>query len=550
MDMQTSRKAQDHNRKNKKGTSFWLTILTVLFITFIAASVMVQSLRFGVWAYSDSAAYIAVGQSLFNGQGLGIPGPQGFMPLNHYPPLYPLVIWLFLFCKIEPLAGLAWFNLVVFIATVMMMGLFTYKLTRNSLLSISVCLLVGVSPVMIRNFDGAMTEPLYICLSSLGMFLLAEYWHKPKLGKLIAAGIVAGLAGLLRYVGITLVMCGLIIIFLTPQSRKTRLSHLGTFLSLGAGLLLIWLLFTFNCSGMLAGRDIAFGENLSGRIFFFRKNVMEVLVSWLPYTYVIPSWRLKALAVYAFMGFGIGTVGVVVWRIRLEKSIYAALRGKLALLVSAVISIISYVCILLATYLFTSITPDVNDRLLSPLFPALVVFLCVCIFLLLRVFKLSPYYQAIPMILILFVGQYDYIQSIDWAKDREESTRGYAATRYSNSELISVVQELPDNLPLISNMPALILLYCNRLPFAILELEQKKPLSLFTYYGEGEDIAQEEFRLHGATLIIFKDDFQRQMEEIYGNESESRIAIFFEGAYMVIETVDGAIYYHAPTIRR
>jgi len=533
--------------KQKPNLSFWLTLLVVILITFIAANLMFQSLRFGVWAFSDSAAYISVARSLFNGQGLGIPGPQGFVPLQHYPPLYPLVIWLFLLCGLEPLVGLTWFNLVLLIATVMIAGFFTFKLTKHTLLSISICLLVGVSPVMIKNFDGAMTEPLYICLSSLGMFLLAAYWQRPKLGTLIAAGIVTGLAGLLRYVGIALLGSGLIVIFLTSQSRKIRLTHLGIFLSLGAGLLMVWLIVTFNHTGMLAGRELAFGDNLLRNLSLFRKNIMEVLVSWLPYTNDIPSWRLKSLAVYGILGSGVGLVGLIVWQGRKKKPISSVSISKLALLVSASISIVSYVFILLVTYLFTSITPDVNDRMLSPLFPALVVFLCSSIYLFLHSFKLSPFLQAIPMVLILLVGRFYYNQSANWAQDRDESTRGYAAARYVNSELILAVKELPNNQPLISNMPALVLLYYNRFPFAIQELEQRQPVSTFTCYGEGEDSAQEAFRQQGAALIIFTDDFQRQMDEIYDIESDSRIASFLQGLSLVKETTDGAIYYFAPT---
>lgn len=520
-----------------------LTTAAILGLAVLGCTLLSRALTWGVWAYSDSAEYIVSARMLVAGRGLGTPSADGgFMFLSLHPPFYPLVISLFLLFGIDPLDALPVFNLTLFVVTILLSGGLIYYLTRNPLLSISCCALVMLPPTMLRNFDGAMTEPLYIPLSIAGTLLLAWYWQQPRRRLVIAAGMIAGLAGLVRYTGLALLAAGVLVILLTRRPLRQRLKDAALFIALSAGPLLIWFIYLYAQSGLLAARSFS-TIALFEKVFLLRKSVMETLVTWVPYLNKAQSWSIKALGTYVVAAIGLAAGGVGCWRVfRKNARSSPEIEHGVKLMAAAFISATAYLVFVAGSFLFSSITPDIDDRTLSPLLPLLMIFLCAALFVTPCAFGLKRIFLIVPLMLVLVSCQFYYNQTRSLAGDRDQSSRGYAAPRWRTSELMQAMSALPSGTPLISNMPVAVLLYTDRMPYAIQELEYKQAQENPASFGSGADSVEEIFRQRGAALILFQPELTAQMSELYGEAGPDRAASFVEGLRLIRQAQDGAIY--------
>jgi hypothetical protein len=521
-----------------------ITAAVILGLTAIGLSLLSRALTWGVWAYSDSAEYIVSARMLLAGRGLGIPAADGrFMPLALHPPLYPLVISGILLLGMDPLDALPVFNLALFAATALLSGWMVYSLSRDPLLAVSTCALTVLPATMLRNFDGAMTEPLYFPLSIGAVYLLAWYWQKPRAGLAVAAGALTGLAGLTRYTGLALLAAGVLVILLGGQPFRRRLGDAALFTALGGGPLLIWFVYLYAQSGLLAARSIAAGGDLAAKVFLLRKGVMETLVAWQPYLTRVDSWKVKALVTYALIGLGAALGGLTCWRaFRRKAALSDEVQAGVRLMAAAFIAAAAYGIFVAVSFLFSSVTPDINDRTLAPLLPLLALFLCAAFFVAPRAFGLRRIIQIIPLILILAALPSFYMQTSSLANDRDADSRGYAAPRWRNSALMQAVRSLPPDTPLISNVPAAVLLHAGRMPYSIQELGQKKVMANPFPFGSGDDPAEEIFHQGEAFLILFQPELREQMGELYGEAGAARAEQFTAGLKVIFQTQDGAIY--------
>lgn len=516
----------------------------ILAVAVLGLTLLSRALTWGVWAFSDSAEYIVSARMLVAGRGLGLPAPDGsFMPLSLHPPLYPLVISVFLLFNIDPLDALPGFNLILFAATILISGGLVYRLTRDAFMAVSASALVALPPTMLRNFDGAMTEPLYIPLSLLAILLLAYYWQNKSRTVLVATGIVAALAGLVRYNGLTLLVVGLLVILLNRQPFRRRLQDAGLLLAVGLGPQLVWFVHLYLQSGLLAARSFSSGGNLADKIPLFRKNLMETVVLWVPYIVKAQTWFQKALVTYALVGLSVLAGGLAWWRgFRKGAGRTPGVENSLKLMAVTFFSAAAFLVFVIVSYLFSSITPDINDRTLAPLLPVLMLFLSAVLFVTPRVFGLRRVFQIIPLIVVLVAGQFYYRQTSSLTFHRDQASRGYAAPRWRNSELLQAVRNLPPDQLLISNMPIPVLLYTNRFPYSIAELELEQRQTDPAPFGEGNDPAQDVFRQDGAALVIFQPELTTQMVSIYGVKGPDRVATLLAGLTLTDQTPDGFIF--------
>ncbi len=519
----------------------------ILAITALGLSLLSRALTWGVWAFSDSAEYIVSARMLVAGRGLGIPSPDGgFMPLSLHPPLYPLVISVFFLLNIDPLDALPGLNLVLFAATILVSGGLVYYLTRDALMAISASALVALPPTMLSNFDGAMTEPLYIPLSLLAILLLVAYWQKNNRAALVAAGIVTALAGLVRYNGLTILAVGLLVILLSGQPFRRRLQDAALFIAVGFGPLLVWFIHLYLQSGLVAARSFSSSGNLADKFPLFRKNFMETLVLWVPYIVKAQTWFQKALVTYSLVGLSI-LVGCLAWWRGFRKGARRTpeVENGLKLMAVGFFSVVAYLAFLAISFLFSSITPDINDRTMAPLLPVAMLFLSAVLFVTPRVFGLRRVFQIMPLIVVLVAGQFYYRQTSSLTSHRDQQSRGYAAPRWRNSELVQAVRNLPADQLLISNVPIPVLLYTDRFPYSIQELDLAQVQTDPAPYGEGDDPAQEVFRQDGAALVIFQPELTNQMVSIYGVKGPDRVATLLAGLTLTDQTQDGYIFIHS-----
>ena len=187
------------------------------------ASVMAREITYGVALHWDSIQYIAGARNLLTGEGYsGISGS----PVTWWPPLYSLLLataslggaW-------DPLDVAGPVNAAVFGLTIFVVGRYLRQRLVSRFLVVWACLAVTLSVPLADIASWAMSEPLFILLTTLALVRIDQFLTDGKRSSLVWAAVFSALAWLTRNMGVVLpVLVGLLLLFQpgTPLIRRAR----------------------------------------------------------------------------------------------------------------------------------------------------------------------------------------------------------------------------------------------------------------------------------------------------------------------------------------
>jgi hypothetical protein len=326
--------------------------------------ILLETSRYGAGLVPDSVGYISGAANL--AAGLGLVSYDG-TPLVGLPPLYPAVLALVsLLLKLDMTASATIVAVVLFGLIVYLSGLL---LSRHLSLSPAFALLAAVSflmsPLLMSISAIAWTEPLFIFLVLLFLLNLETYLARNDVCSFIVIALSAALACLTRYLGVTFILTGVVVIMLFSRKdwRARALSAvcfaLISFLPLG-----LWMIRNFAISGTLFGPRLPSDHTIPQSIEF----TSNVLLSWFVPAAII-AHRSLLLVSSLVIGFLMG----LVW-----KGDFARWRTLFVQLASILLFIVIYTAVLIASSSTAAIDP-IDDRYLSPIFVPLSIFLFVLV---------------------------------------------------------------------------------------------------------------------------------------------------------------------------
>lgn len=315
--------------------------------------VLLATSRYGAGLSPDSVTYISVARNLA--------ADRGFIhyngnPLVAWPPLFPtlLVAARFAFGT-DPLSSVHVINAILFGLIVSLSGVLLFR----NLSSSSVFVLLGVVSVLVaipllHVSRMAWSEPLFILCVLLFLICAESYLEK---GDMVSLGLLAAsaaTASLTRYIGVTLIVSGAIVIVLFGRknlaTKLVRVCLFAFFSSLPLG---IWIIRNYVVSGALLGSRAPSNFTLSQNLNY----TFYSLLSWyLPYR-VIQHPLILALILVA-----VGFIAVLGARVNWPR-----VKALLSRLIPAGTFIAIYTSFLVISA--TSTAYDrIDNRLLSPLY--------------------------------------------------------------------------------------------------------------------------------------------------------------------------------------
>jgi hypothetical protein len=126
-----------------------------------------------------------------------------------------------------------------------------------------------------------------------------------------------------------------------------------------------------------------------------------------------------------------------------------------------------------AANVFASPT-EISGRLFSPILTALLIILAS----LLELVALASNHKAIPILfsmgIVLCLITYQYPRVEKYSMNMHESGKGYTANNIRNSELIKIIRDLPASETYVSNEPAMLLFYADKLAYNIYIIPPEK----------------------------------------------------------------------------
>jgi hypothetical protein len=204
---------------------------------------------------------------------------------------------------------------------------------------------------------------------------------------------------------------------------------------------------------------------------------------------------------------------------------------------------LAYIGFLAFTTAFTSLPPDIDDRMLLPLYVSnAITLLAACSYwgqswLTGR----RGWLKIIPWLVAgLFLFQ--YVPESTAFLSSQHVDPGLRA--WENSAIVNEVEQLPKDTPIISTRPNILLLSADRPAYPLIVDFSPDFLAGSGPYGsDPTDPLQKLFRQDGAALVDF-NDLSPQFLQKYGKGSAERLDLLIKGLVVYRQTPEGTIYFY------
>jgi hypothetical protein len=395
--------------------------------------VWLSTRRYGIGLSPDSVGYIAAARNIASG--VGVVSYDG-EPLVAQPPLYPSLLSIGqLALGVDPLAFAPLLNALLFGLTLWLAGvLFRRHLTESPALAV-----LGVAAVLLAaplqaTAVMAWSEPLFVAIVLLFVLSLDRYLVQLDARSFVRFTAAAALGCLTRYVGVTLILSGVIaLLFLARERLVRRAARACVFAVAAAWPVLLWAIRNQAVSGSPAGSRgpaaLTLRENLS---FAF-----DSVLAW----YMPAAW-LESLAVVLTIAATVGLLAAIAVNGRRCLFRTGANRpGALAVFAC------TYASVLFAASSAAAFD-RIGDRLLSPVYIPATMFVLMLLEGLVAPFKARVPCRVADSLLASVVGVWLIVHplrsSVDAAAARaRDGTEGYSSRRWRESALVQHFRREP-----------------------------------------------------------------------------------------------------------
>jgi 4-amino-4-deoxy-L-arabinose transferase-like glycosyltransferase len=417
----------------------WLT----LGLAVVAGLATWIATRHGPGMSPDSVTYLSAARNLASGHGYTDFTGQA---LTNFPPGYPALVAVMNVLGTSLATAARIVNAVSFGAIVVLAGALVRRHTSSPLLALGATMLVAVSPALINIASNAWSETLY-CAFVLAFLLALEAAIAPGRSArwLASAGALAGLAFLVRYVGLSLLMVGsLTVIAVTYREGVRAVAHrLAVFLAAGLVLPALWILHNARSgTRFILGPRVAAPESWSSFISQFFDGFRALFT----------SGGVGSTAALVLLVLGLGALVAHVAR--------PGEPGRAQSRRSRVLPLVVYVGVYAAVVVTAGKTAgaSVDQRIVSPIYvPALILGVVVLDVLIAQVATGGRRWVAVAPVLVALVAV-TYVASagasfasVAWNNGR--TARGYTQRNSDQFQLVDSVEALNGRALVATNRP-------------------------------------------------------------------------------------------------
>lgn len=337
--------------------------LAFLFFGLVGVGIiLVGTSKYGVGISPDSIHYIFAARSILSDHSILAFGGS---PLIAWPPLYPASLAGLGLMGIEPLTGARYMNAAVFGLTVFSSGLLFRNYIRSWPLVILGIVLMLISWALFRVSIMAWTESLFLLLTIWFVIYLSKFLTNQRLVFLLTITVLAALALMQRYIGITLVLSGVIsIVLIYGKSVRYRFGCVAFFGAVSTIPVTMWLARNYWLTSSLTGGRTSSSTSLSDNV----GQVLGVLSSWIVPVQYLPPTPPTAILMALSLAALAGLVGLA-FKARLGRF---AKRQEISLAPPAIFVVVYTLFLITATTIIAF--TQIDDRYMSTIYVFVVLF--------------------------------------------------------------------------------------------------------------------------------------------------------------------------------
>jgi len=399
-----------------------------------ALLVLVCTSKYGAGLTHDSAAYVYAAKGLLTGKGYVYFGYG--TPFVQWPPIFPTLLAIMAGIGLDPISAARFVNAGVFGLIVFSSGLWFSKHIRNRALAVlgQASVLLSIPLLYVSTY--MWTEPLFVLLIILFLFKLEDFLKYDRLKDLIFSAVFATLACLTRYIGVTAILTGVLLLLIQKRGFLKKLYHVTAFGFISCVPLALWILrnyFVFSTTvGSRTASQFTLRQNL--------EHTFNTAVSWfIPYARLAGIARVLVTA--AAVVLAVCLIFIAVWNSR--KNTGAGASGYQYSYSMPVLPLAGFLLIYTA-YLVASAASvaidAINNRLLAPVYIPLVVILFVGLdglHSLLLKNGIRRIWGLLPVVVGGLWLLYPFFNTVVLTRDTiEDGAGGYSSDKWRYSETI------------------------------------------------------------------------------------------------------------------
>jgi len=172
-----------------------ISAIALALVSGAAIALVLRSTPEGLALSDDSIAYIAGARSVLAGNGYREAWLASNGPVTHFPPGYPAMLVVLGWTGLDPVRGARFLGAVLFALNAVLLGILAWRMTRWLPAGLVLAALFVLNGSLLRVHATALSEPLFIFLSLLAIWLFDLYRERDQHWLWLAAGgLVVGLA--------------------------------------------------------------------------------------------------------------------------------------------------------------------------------------------------------------------------------------------------------------------------------------------------------------------------------------------------------------------
>jgi hypothetical protein len=345
--------------------NIYARVLLLALVVGIGLFLIWYSTTWGAGLISDTFQYVASARSLVSGHGFSIPYGDGLLePMTKYPPMFSTVLALFELVGVSALQGTRFLNIFLFGVNIFLVFMSVRQLTHSYYFSLLASLLFSISFVLIEVHSWALSEPLYICLGLCTILAFARYFKESNRKWLILGAFLAASVFLTRYVGFSLILAAMMVIFLSQLDFKRKLADALLFGSIAVLPIVIWTVRGYLLTSTLNDRVIQF-HPLTEKNYI---SALNVIFEWfLPASLV--DRTLKLLLLLSSILF----LGLLIYLLRVYKGRWSSLTQNNEIPALHVLYLFTYGAVIVVSKTWVDADIGLSDRMLSPMLVSLLI---------------------------------------------------------------------------------------------------------------------------------------------------------------------------------
>lgn len=443
-----------------KTAAFLLMIMAVV----IGTALVNLITPYGLSLRDDSYSYVAGAASLAQGTGFGrLTGDGSVNPITNFPPLYPLLLASSAKIGLDVYVFARALSSLLFGLTALAAVVGVDRATSSVGYAAFAGGIVLGSGTLIEQYVWLQSEPLFLCLTLVGLVSIGSYINRPTQRSHLVLGMVAtALAAYTRFAAVGLILAGgLALLVLLRKPLSERLRQAGALVIVGVVPLVAFTVRNLGLKGDAANRPAPFWHPPAAEAW---RGALDLSLKWL-----VPD-RIAGLLT------GSAAVSVITFVSLLLISVLLALRlarrvraspAQDSLLVHLVVQglfCLAYlITIVVTVLLFDRLTP-LDERILSPVHLSLLIILALGAAYLSRGSKPSRRWSVALLVVVL--AAFHIYRSALVAESLALDGRGYASERWRTSPTLTYARSLPDVPVFTNNLPAMYFV-AGRITYAI-----------------------------------------------------------------------------------